>query len=96
MAAPTNTLLIEGSFEELADELAQYIDSLRKSPAEGATLQSEVAALIEEGKKDDVLKKIVGNAAILNSAPEKGEYYLSTSNSILATDLVPSLSLYQA
>jgi len=73
MAAPTNTLLIEGTFDELAEELAQYIDGLRKSPAEGASLQSEVSALLKEDKKDDVLKKIVGSAQLLNSAPEKGE-----------------------
>jgi hypothetical protein len=73
MAAPTNTLLIEGTFEELAEELAQYIDSLRKSPAEGASLHSEVAALVKEDKKDEVLKKIVGSAQLLNTAPEKGD-----------------------
>ncbi|PGH27824.1 hypothetical protein AJ80_00374 [Polytolypa hystricis UAMH7299] len=31
MSLPSNTLLIEGTFSELADEFAQYIDSLRKS-----------------------------------------------------------------
>ncbi|OMP84931.1 Eukaryotic translation initiation factor 3 subunit M [Diplodia seriata] len=57
MPAPTNTLLIEGSFEELADELAQYL--------------AEVGSLLEENKKDDVLKKLVTASAVLNSAPEK-------------------------
>lgn len=82
MPAPTNTLLIEGSFSELADEFAQYIDTLRKE----GSLQSEIAPLLEpirqqeqsEGdadlkQRDEVLKKLVGAAAVLNGAPEKGE-----------------------
>ncbi|KAK7550659.1 hypothetical protein IWX49DRAFT_373363 [Phyllosticta citricarpa] len=72
MPAPTNTLLIEGSFEELADELAQYLDALRKSQGEeSSAVQSEVAQLLEENKKDEVLKKLVTAGAALNSAPEK-------------------------
>jgi translation initiation factor 3 subunit M len=82
MPAPTNTLLIEGSFSELSDEFAQYIDTLRKE----GSLQSEIAPLLEpirqqeqsEGdadlkQRDEVLKKLVGAAAVLNGAPEKGE-----------------------
>ncbi|KAJ5178082.1 uncharacterized protein N7500_000781 [Penicillium coprophilum] len=80
MPAPTNTLLIEGSFTELADEFAQYIDALRKE----GNLQSEIAPLLEplrqqeqsEGEadlkqRDEVLKKLVSSATALNSAPEK-------------------------
>lgn len=83
MPAPTNTLLIEGSFSELAEEFAQYIDTLRKE----GNLQSEIAPLIQpireqeqsEGEPDlkqhdEVLKKLVGAASVLNSAPEKGEW----------------------
>lgn len=82
MPAPTNTLLIEGSFSELAEEFAQYIDTLRKE----GSLQSEIAPLLEpirlqeqsEGEPDlkqhdEVLKKLVGAATVLNGAPEKGE-----------------------
>lgn len=82
MPAPTTTLLIEGSFSELADEFAQYVDGLRK---EGSLL-AEIAPLLEplrqqeqsEGEpdlkqRDEVLKKLVGAAAALNGAPEKGE-----------------------
>jgi translation initiation factor 3 subunit M len=72
MATTTNTLLIEGSFAELADEFAQYIDSLRKNAAEGSQLEPEVSALLQDGKKDEALKKLVGAASILNTAPEKG------------------------
>lgn len=70
MAAPTNTLLIEGSFEELASELASYIDDVRKSDS---PIQPDVAKLLEDSKREDVLKKLVMNASILNSAPEKGQ-----------------------
>ena len=75
MPGSTNTLLIEGSFEELAEELAQYIDGIRKTQGEeGGNLQGEVAPLLEQGQKDEVLKKIVTASAILNAAPEKGIY----------------------
>ncbi|KAJ5088239.1 Eukaryotic translation initiation factor [Penicillium angulare] len=80
MPAPSNTLLIEGSFAELAEEFAQYVDALQKE----GSLQSEIAPLLQpireqeqsEGEpdlkqRDEVLKKIVAAAAVLNGAPEK-------------------------
>ena len=84
MPAPTTTLLIEGSFSELADEFAQYLDALRKS--EGTTtIQAEISPLLEplrqqeqsdaepdRKQRDEVLKKLVSAASVLNSAPEKG------------------------
>jgi hypothetical protein len=73
MPAPANTLLIEGSFEELSDELAQHIDTLRKTQnVEGAPIQPEVSSLLQEKRTEDALKKLVGAASILNAAPEKG------------------------
>jgi translation initiation factor 3 subunit M len=73
MPGPKNTILIEGSFEELTDEFAQYIDSLKKSQGdEASNLQGETADLLKENKKDDVLKKLVVGAQALNQAPEKG------------------------
>jgi translation initiation factor 3 subunit M len=45
MPAPSNTLLIEGSFSELAEELAQYIDTTSKAE-EGTGLQPEVEPLL--------------------------------------------------
>lgn len=87
MPAPTNTLLIEGSFTELCEELAQYIDVLR-SNEEGASVNTEIAPLLEPlrqqeqngedanlGQRDEVLKKIVAAAAVLNNAPEKGVHF---------------------
>ncbi|KAJ5092131.1 Eukaryotic translation initiation factor [Penicillium alfredii] len=80
MPAPTTTLLIEGSFSELAEEFAQYVDALRKE----GNLQSEIAPLLQplrqqeqsEGEpdlkqRDEVLKKLVSAATALNGAPEK-------------------------
>ena len=73
MPGPKNTLLIEGSFEELTDEFAQYIDSLKKSQGdESSSIQQETADLLKENKKDEVLKKLVVGAQALNQAPEKG------------------------
>lgn len=72
MAGPNNTLLIEGTFEELTDEFAQYIDQLKKGQGEeDASLQSEATALLKENKKDEVLKKLVVGSQALNQAPEK-------------------------
>ena len=88
MPGPSNTLLIEGSFCELTEELAQYLDPLLKSEP-GAGLEADIEPALKEirekeqaeepsdpdalqKKKDEVLKKIVGKASVLNSAPEKG------------------------
>ncbi len=73
MPAPTNTLLIEGSFVELADELAHYIDEVQKKQNPDATkIQADIAPLLEQGQKDEVLKKLVTGSSVLNTAPEKG------------------------
>ncbi|PSN65375.1 PCI-domain-containing protein [Corynespora cassiicola Philippines] len=72
MPGPTTTLLIEGSFEELADELAQYLDGLKKSQGdETSNIQAETADLLKENQKDEVLKKLVMGSQALNQAPEK-------------------------
>ncbi|KAF4310174.1 hypothetical protein GTA08_BOTSDO03065 [Botryosphaeria dothidea] len=97
MPAPTNTLLIEGSFEELVEELAQYLDVLRKSHGEEASdLHGECAQLLQEKKKDDVLKKLVTASAVLNVAPEKGENEFVAAYNLLI-HLVrqsPSVNMY--
>lgn len=73
MPGPTNTLLIEGSFEELADELAHYVDEVqRKQTPDNANIQAEITPLLEKGQKDEVLKKLVTASDVLNTAPEKG------------------------
>lgn len=73
MQGPSNTLLIEGSFEELADELAHYIDEVQKKQTpDSANTQAEVTPLLEKNQKDEVLKKLVTGSEVLNTAPEKG------------------------
>ncbi|KAF2842649.1 PCI-domain-containing protein [Patellaria atrata CBS 101060] len=72
MPGHVNSLLIEGSFEELVDELAIYLDNLKKTQGdESSAVQSETEALLKDNKKDEVLKKLVTASAVLNSAPEK-------------------------
>lgn len=75
MPAPSNTLLIEGSWEELCDELAAYIDTLNTAQEQQTSIQSEIAPLLQENKKEDALKKVVTASAVLNSAPERGETF---------------------
>lgn len=83
MPAPTTTLLIEGSFSELAEEFAQYLDSLSQDES---SLQTDVAPQLQPlrdqeqneqetdvKQRDEVLKQLVAAAAVLNTAPEKGE-----------------------
>jgi len=85
----TQTLLIEGSFPELAEELAQYIDSID----EGAAVSSDIAQDLDNIRqaeaqdtpdvnsirksRDEVLKKIVTKATTLNGAPERGKHLSS-------------------
>ena len=84
MPAPTTTLLIEGSFSELAEEFAQYLDALRKDDA--SNIQADIVPLLQPlrqreqneeqpdlKQRDEILKKLVSGAASLNAAPEKGE-----------------------
>lgn len=68
MTGRPNTLLIEGTFEELADELAHYIDEVKN----GSDLQSKIAPLLESGQKDDALKKLVTGSTLLSTVPETG------------------------
>ena len=73
MSGPSNTLLIEGSFDELADEFAHYLDDIQKKQTpDNANVQSEITPLLEKGQKDEVLKKLVTASDVLNTAPEKG------------------------
>jgi translation initiation factor 3 subunit M len=73
MPGPATTLLIEGTFEELAEEFAQYLDNLKNSQGDAnSSVQSEVAQQLQEGKKDEALKKLVSGSTVLNQAPEKG------------------------
>jgi translation initiation factor 3 subunit M len=66
MAQPATRIFIDGSFEELADELAVYIDNVKEQ-----NVRSEVKACLEAKQKDEALKKLVTASAVLNAAPEK-------------------------
>lgn len=46
MPGSSNTLLIEGSFSELSEELAQFIDGVAKAE-EGAGLRADIKSNIE-------------------------------------------------
>jgi transcriptional regulator with GAF, ATPase, and Fis domain len=101
MPGASNTLLIEGTFSELAEELAQYLDNLAKSE-EGAGVVSDSEQLLNsireaeqsedadeaslQSNKDEVLKKIVTKAAVLNSAPERGRISTQTDEWTTHTD----------
>lgn len=52
MPGPANTLLIEGSFAELSEELAQYIDNIKKTE-EGSGVQAEIAPTIAKLRESD-------------------------------------------
>lgn len=68
---PSNTILIEGSFEELCTELVQYIDQTNKSSGQESNLEAEVEPLLKEEKKEEALKKVVTASPALNNAPER-------------------------
>jgi translation initiation factor 3 subunit M len=58
MATVTQHVFIDGTFADLAQELGHY-------------LNTPVGDLLEQNKKDDVLKKLVTASVALNSSPEK-------------------------
>jgi translation initiation factor 3 subunit M len=61
MATSTNQFVfIDGTFGDLATELAGHL-----------AIESEIQPLLEENKKDEVLKKLVAASIKLNSTPEK-------------------------
>ncbi|KAF2810005.1 eukaryotic translation initiation factor 3 subunit M [Mytilinidion resinicola] len=94
MPAPTTTLLIEGTFEELVEELATYIDNLKKAHGdEDSNIQAECTALLAENKKDDVLKKLVTGSATLNEAPEK-EFIAAYNLLVHLTRQSPNLNMF--
>lgn len=77
MAGLPNLSLVEGAFEELALELAVYLDGMK---GESSTLAADISPLLaepekegrpQETDKDAVLKKLVTNSSVLNTAAEK-------------------------
>ncbi|KAI7451909.1 hypothetical protein KC336_g66 [Hortaea werneckii] len=75
MPGVPNLSLVEGSFEELALELATYLDGLK---GEGSTVAADITPSLADAEKpsqqtdkDAVLKKLVIASAALNGAPER-------------------------
>lgn len=65
-----NQVFIDGAFEDLADELASYIDNVTKvEEAEG--LRAQLKPLLEGKQKDEALKKLIIGSRALNAAPER-------------------------
>jgi translation initiation factor 3 subunit M len=63
-------VFVDGTFEDLADELAGYIDNVKKVE-ESEGVRAEIKPLLDGNKKDEALKKLVTASPVLNSAPEK-------------------------
>lgn len=53
-------LFVDGSWTELAQEMATYVEA-----------GDDVSALLEKDQRDEALKKIVTASAVLNSKPER-------------------------
>lgn len=66
----TNQVFIDGTFEDLADELAAYIDNVKKVEGDSG-VKAEIKPLLEENKKDEALKRLITASPVLNNAPEK-------------------------
>jgi translation initiation factor 3 subunit M len=60
MAAPTQHVFIDGTFADLAKELADYLN-----------VGADIQPLLDNNQKDEALKKIVTASTALNSTPEK-------------------------
>ena len=65
-----NQVFIDGTFDDLADELASYIDNVTKvEEAEG--VRAALKPLLEAKQKDEALKKLITASRALNAAPER-------------------------
>lgn len=60
MANASQYIFIEGTFQDLAQELAEYLN-----------ITEEIKPLLEGNKKDEALKKLVTASQALNATPEK-------------------------
>jgi translation initiation factor 3 subunit M len=82
MARVTQQVFIDGSFADLAQELAEYLN-----------IGSEIQPLLEENKKDEVLKKLVTASITLNSSPEK-EYTAAWNLLVYLVVQSPSVNIF--
>ena len=92
--AATQQVFIDGTFEDLAAELADYIDAVRKTPAGAeASVRAEITPLLAANKKDEVLKKLVTAAPALNAAPEK-EFTAAYNLLVYLTVQSPNVNMF--
>jgi translation initiation factor 3 subunit M len=82
MARVTQQVFIDGSFADLAQELAEYL-----------SIGPEIQPLLEENKKDEVLKKLVTASITLNSSPEK-EYTAAWNLLVYLVVQSPSVNIF--
>ncbi|KAI5804189.1 hypothetical protein DFH27DRAFT_513030 [Peziza echinospora] len=61
-------LLVEGSFYDQVEELAQYIDTIKQTPG---VLAAQITPLAEKDQKDEIVKQLVHASSALSTAPEK-------------------------
>ena len=66
-------LMVEGSFYDQVDELAQYLDTVQQTPG---ILSAELAPLVEREEKDEIVRKLTGASSALSQAPEKGKLWI--------------------
>ncbi|KAF8451509.1 PCI domain-containing protein [Terfezia claveryi] len=60
--------MVEGSFYDQVDELAQYLDTVNQTPG---VLSGELAPLAEREEKDEMVRKLANASSALSQAPEK-------------------------
>jgi len=66
-------LMVEGSFYDQVDELAQYLDTVKQTPG---ALSGELAPLAEAEEKDAIVRRLVDASSALSQAPEKGTLWI--------------------
>ena len=66
-------LVVDGTFEEQIEELAQYLDTL--SGDESTKILNQVNSAIEEEDKEAAIRHIIDSCTLLQSASEKGNQY---------------------
>lgn len=111
MSGPQTTLLIEGSFRELVEELTEYIDNVKKNQGDSsASLHSDVATALDkytaaeesqnneeaEAAKEEVLKVVVPGSEVLNAVPERGWYQNEVNTFLFLSSLTVLLEFIAA
>ncbi|CAP60491.1 uncharacterized protein PODANS_1_7870 [Podospora anserina S mat+] len=70
MASP-QLIFVDGTFAELAQEMADYIQANSAKTEHAVQVGDEVRPLLEKEKNEDALEAIVKASGVLNTVPEK-------------------------